>query len=49
MNHLKEDQIDAPKKESKKCVFHKQSNKKEIKLGDRKWLHNVTEKKAVTA
>lgn len=44
MNHLK-DQIDG-KKKSKKCVFHKQSKKKK---GERKRLHNITEKKAVTA
>lgn len=35
MNHLKEDQIDAKKKkESKKCVFYKQSKKKKLKLGE---------------
>ena len=37
------------KLKSKKYVCHKQSKKKKIKPGERKWLYNVTKKEAVTA
>lgn len=30
-------------------MCHKQSKKKKIKPGERKWLYNVTKKEAVTA